>query len=32
LLADAINNYKNIQKDIDEYRKKQSKYYEPDMD
>ena len=32
LLSDAINNYKNIQKDIDDYRKKQSKYYEPDMD
>jgi len=32
LLTDAINNYKNIQKDIDEYRKKESKYCEPDMD
>ena len=32
LLADAINNYKNIQKDIDDCRNMKSKYTEPDMD
>ncbi len=31
LVNDAINNYKNIQKDIHEYRKKQSKYVEPSI-
>ena len=32
LLADAINNYKNIQKDVQEHRNKQSRYTEPDLD
>lgn len=32
LLNDAINNCKHLQKDIHEYKKKASKYTEPDLD
>jgi GR25 family glycosyltransferase involved in LPS biosynthesis len=32
LLMDAINNYKGIQKDVQEHSKRPSKYTEPDLD
>lgn len=32
IINDAINNYKNIQRDPHDYRNKESKYIEPDMD
>jgi hypothetical protein len=31
LLNDAITNYKNLQRDIGDFREKQSKYTEPDI-